>query len=111
MCNLSEQCSLHFILQADSSCQLSATAGGTTAVGASSDAVVESGTDSIDNIEWLKWTGAAALFVEGLIVSSNLFSHSILGVAGSIMFAVVSIEHMQAWKPSGRLTCPMTCLN
>ena len=53
-------------LQADSSCQLSATAGGVTA---NSEAVAEPGVASSDNIEWLKWTGAAVLFVEALIVS------------------------------------------
>lgn len=55
------------VLQADSSCQLSATAGGTTDGTASTE---NSGTASSDNIEWLKWTGAAVLFVEGLIVST-----------------------------------------
>ena len=50
------------VVQADSSCHISATAGGNTA------AAVDSAADSSDNIEWLKWTGAAVLFVEGLLV-------------------------------------------
>lgn len=54
-----------YVLQADSSCQLSATAGGGIA---NNEDAVESGPDNSDNIEWLKWTGAAVLFVEGLIV-------------------------------------------
>lgn len=58
------------IVQADSSCQLSATAGDTT------DAAVDSAADSSsDNIEWLKWTGAAVLFVEGLLVCPTSLDH------------------------------------
>lgn len=54
------------IVQADSSCQLSTTG--------TSDAAVESAADSSDNIEWLKWTGAAVLFVEGLLVRPDIFT-------------------------------------
>ncbi|KAL3160291.1 hypothetical protein ABBQ38_009683 [Trebouxia sp. C0009 RCD-2024] len=46
--------------KADSSCQLSATA-------ANNEDAEESGPANSDNIEWLKWIGAAVLFVEGLI--------------------------------------------
>lgn len=57
------------VVQADSSCHISATAGGTTA------AAVDSAADSSDNIEWLKWTGAAVLFVEGLLVRPTCLDH------------------------------------
>ena len=58
-------------LQADSSCQLSAT-GGTTAATGVTDGDADADTGSSDDIAWLKWTGAAVLFVEGLIVSRTL---------------------------------------
>lgn len=52
-------------LQADSNCSLTVTS--TSAEAASTDDSVETGSD---NITWLKWTGAAVLFVEALIVSA-----------------------------------------
>lgn len=72
-------------MQADSNCQLAVT---------SSTAVVEA-TDNGDNINWLKWTGAAVLFVEALIVSATsvlrhdlfqiaMLSHSAQGVIGFV---------------------------
>ena len=64
---------LMLIAQADSNCQLSAT-GSSTAADADADSV----TASSDDIAWLKWTGAAVLFVEALIVSHNLLVHTAL---------------------------------
>ena len=51
---------LYGCLQADSNCQLAVT----------SSTAVEEATDGGDDVTWLKWTGAAVLFVEALIVSA-----------------------------------------
>ena len=74
------------VVQADSSCQLSATAGGATIATTATDLAIGSSTDSRGNIEWLKWTGAAVLFVEGLIVSPNilqLFTQSVVTISSA----------------------------
>ena len=85
-------------VQADSSCQLTATAGGTT------DAAVDPAADSSNKIEWLKWTGAAVLFVEGLLVRSNIFRS--FGFECSMNLVCCSQQGMLAGQyGSGLLEC------
>ena len=86
------------ILQADSNCLIDAT--GVT------DA--DDDTGSSHSIEWLKWTGAAILFVEALVVSAMLLQLCILKsectLHGTLFVHLMQVCNLQHYMATAKST-------